>query len=58
MEEATEQPPHLILLDPSFLVYRKRRRKRNNVPYLKNPACRRARWTARYTPLNFGSSAS
>ena len=26
MEEATEQPPHLILLDPSFLVYRRRRR--------------------------------
>ena len=26
MEEATDQPPHLILLDPSFLVYRKRRR--------------------------------
>jgi len=28
MEEATEQPPHMILLDPSFLVYRRRRRKR------------------------------
>ena len=28
MEEVLEQPPHLILLDPSFLVYRKRRRKR------------------------------
>ena len=27
MEEATEQPPHLILLDPHFLVYRRRRRK-------------------------------
>jgi hypothetical protein len=27
MEEATEQPPHLILLDPSFLVYRRRQRK-------------------------------
>ena len=28
MEEAAEQPPHLILLDPSFLVYRGRRRNR------------------------------
>ena len=27
LEEAAEQPPHLILLDPSFLVYRGRRRK-------------------------------
>jgi len=27
MEEATEQPPHMILLDPYFVVYRGRRRK-------------------------------
>lgn len=27
MEEAPEQPPYLMLLDPSFLVYRKRRRR-------------------------------
>ena len=26
--------------------------------YLKKPACRSARWTARYTPSNPGSSAS
>jgi hypothetical protein len=32
MEEATEQPPHLILLDPFFLVYHKRRRKRTMSP--------------------------
>ena len=29
-EEAAEQPPHLILLDPSFLVYRRHRRKRTS----------------------------
>ena len=27
MEEATDQPPHMILLDPYFVVYRGRRRK-------------------------------
>jgi len=27
MEEAAEQPPHMILLDPYFAVYRERRRK-------------------------------
>ena len=32
MEEATEQPPHLILLDPSFLVYRQRRRTETLTP--------------------------
>ena len=30
LEEAADQPPHLILLDPSFLVYRGRRRKRTS----------------------------
>lgn len=32
LEEAAEQPPHLILLDPRFLVYRKRLRKRISSP--------------------------
>jgi len=27
MEEAGEQPPYMILLDPYFVVYRGRRRK-------------------------------
>ena len=27
MEEAAEQPPHMILLDPYFVVYRGRRRR-------------------------------
>ena len=27
MQEASEQPPHMILLDPYFVVYRGRRRK-------------------------------
>mgnify|MGYP001602391901 CR=1 FL=1 len=27
MEESTEQPPHTILLDPHFVVYRRRQRK-------------------------------
>ena len=27
MAEAADQPPHMILLDPYFVVYRKRRRK-------------------------------
>ena len=30
MEESTEQPPHMILLIPCFVVYRGRRRKRFN----------------------------
>ena len=27
MEEATEQPPHMILLDPYLVVYRRHRRR-------------------------------
>ncbi len=42
MEEAAAQPPHMMLLDPYFVVYRGRRRKLISASRLQSPPPRAA----------------